>query len=152
MVNYIFPDFLQNPTSYDRARRLWQERIEQAARAHGQGTWEPWVQRAKEIRGDDLDLYPIADGRSDELDRAFSIEQHPPEDDGLTFTAWLTEFPEDWNNFPRNALYMSLVLSEESLQLAEKLLNEWMSPSTTPSSITKTIMLIDEAIENPESR
>jgi hypothetical protein len=71
-------------------------------------------------------------GRSYRLDRAFRIHQGPPvegEEPGLA--AWLDQFEEEYEELPRARLTISLVLSDETARLAEKLLLKWMTPETT---------------------
>ena len=132
MIHGLYEDFLDDARVYDECARFWVNLVEKVAASMGQaGKWCLWLPRPN---GDgtpaERNGNPIFDGRSDELQRAVQILQHPALGDALEITAWVTTH-EPHPAFPRQELVLSLSLSEESAALAEDLVRKWMVPDTT---------------------
>lgn len=90
----------------------------------------------------DWDLYPIIQRSCPKLERWFTVEQHAPTNDKFEFAAWVSEFP-DWTEIPRYGLFMSVTLSPESLEVAERLLLQWMDPSADLASLEQTFASLE---------
>jgi hypothetical protein len=52
--------------------------------------------------------------------------QSTKEPDDFFISAWLDTFPIDEDNHPLNELVIPLVLSEETLEVAERLIVHWL--------------------------
>src|SRR5262249_46854120 len=78
VVHKLFESFLEHEDEYRACERYWRELIADAAASIGQpDEWRSWIPRHW-ANGTPMerDGNPIADGRSDRLDRAFRIVQH----------------------------------------------------------------------------
>ena len=152
-VDYLLGDFLQNRSSYEAARDLWARMVEDISQSFGhQGDWISWGEMSGRERQSDWDLYPIIGKCCKPLEKAFRISQFPPEE-GHTFVfgAWLSEYEEEWANFPRHELFMSLTLSQESIEIAGRLLKEWMDPATPPESVAQIFATIESEFGSLEA-
>ena len=125
MAKLLFPDFLDHPESYDTAEALWKARFDALAAKH-QFTHAPYI-NVFASNGDKLrDGNPIFSAEVKNLNRAVRIIQEGVEQpDGFFISAWLDTFPIDEDN-PLNELVIPLVLSEETLELAERLIVYWL--------------------------
>lgn len=129
-----YEDLHVNPETLKTARQYWERLTTAIADSLGQaGQWRQWIpQTYVDGRPFELEDQDAWDGRSDRLDRAYRIHQGPPVADlppGLA--AWVQQYEEQYEELPRAILTISLVLSEETERLAEKLLRKWMTPETT---------------------
>jgi len=143
MVRMMFPDFLDDMQSYEACRRYWEELVQNvAASVDPTDAWLPWISRhyADGVTPIELSENPIADGRSQKMNRAFKVLQHPPVEDELELVAWLTPYEEEYPDFPEE-LTMKMSLSDESGELSRTLLREWMTPSTTYDDMKTFIRL-----------
>jgi hypothetical protein len=132
MVRMMFPDFLDDMESYESCRRYWEELVRSVADSVDRtDEWQPWISRyyADGVTPIELAENPITDGRSQKMNRAFKVLQHPPVEEELELVAWLTPYEEEYPDFPEE-LTLTMSLSEESAELARILLRKWMTPST----------------------
>lgn len=125
MIKLLFPDFLDHPESYEAAEMLWKARFDTLA-AKYQFTYAPYI-NVFTRNGDKLrDGNPIFSAEVKTLNRAVRIIQEVVEEpDGFFISAWLDTFPIDEDN-PLNELVTPLVLSEETLEIAERLIVHWL--------------------------
>ncbi len=133
MTHSLFADFVDDPDQYEAVERYWGNLVADIARNLGQtGEWPRWIPRHfADGTPMDEDGNPMWDGRSRRLDRAFRIIQWPPDGDGVELSAWLQSFEEEYEAMPREELVLNMSLSEESAELARRLLYRWMTPETT---------------------
>jgi hypothetical protein len=125
MAKLLFPDFLEHPESYDAAEAVWKARFDALAAKH-HFTYTPYI-NVFARNGDKLrDGNPIFSAEVKTLNRAVRIIQEAVEQpDDFFISAWLDTFPIDEDN-PLNELVIPLVLSEETLELAERLILHWL--------------------------
>ena len=125
MATLLFPDFLDHPASYDAAEALWKARFDALAEKY-QFTYTPYI-KVFTRNGDKLrDGNPIFSAEVKTLNRAVRIIQEVVEEpDDFFISAWLDTFPIDEDN-PLNELVIPLVLSEETLDIAERLIVHWL--------------------------
>ena len=125
MAKLFFTDFLDHPEVYDAAEALWKARFDALAEKH-QFAYAPYI-NVFARNGDKLrDGNPIFSAEVKNLNRAVRIIQESVEQpDGFFISAWLDTFPIDEDN-PLNELVIPLVLSEETLEVAERLIVHWL--------------------------
>jgi hypothetical protein len=133
VVHKLFGDFLETPEAYHACEQYWEQLVREIAVSLAQaGEWERWIPRHF-ANGTpfELDGNPIFDARSKKLNRAFRIIQHRPEKDELEIAAWIKTYEEEYIDLPRAELVINLSLSQESADVARRLLVLWMTPTTT---------------------
>ena len=151
MVRVLFSDFLKSEEEYRACEAYWVHLVEEIAESVGQaGEWVRWIPRYHfdRVPPDDDEANPIVDARSRKLNRAFRVIQSPVSDNKVQIGGWLAAYPQENTDLPKNELFIHLSLSEESAELAKKLLIKWMTPETTPEAM-QTFMdsLFDELSE-----
>lgn len=125
MAKLLFPDFLDHSESYAAAEALWKARFDAlAAKYHF--TYTPYI-NVFTHNGEKLrDGNPIFSAEVKSLNRAVRIIQESIEEpDDFFISAWLDTFPIDEDN-PLNELVIPLVLSEETLEITERLMVHWL--------------------------
>lgn len=138
MTDYLFPAFAKDSRVYEECVRSWENDLLAVERRLGQeGDWERWISLSHPD-GSSIGPpgNPVWDGRSMRRDRAFRIEQRPPEDDApgeQSLLAWVREYGDEYERprFPKEELLISLVLTEETHRLALELLEAWIREETT---------------------
>ena len=135
MTKQPYDDLFTNPETLKAARQYWDRLTTSIADSLGQaGQWQQWI---AETYADGKTPFELEDqdtwgGRSDRLDRAYRIHQGPSvRDRPPRLAAWVKQYEEEYEELPRAELTISLVLTEETARLAEKLLRKWMTPETT---------------------
>lgn len=125
MAKLLFPDFLDHTESYDAAEALWKARFDAlAAKRHF--TYTPYINVFARNGDKHRDGNPIFSAEVKTLNRAVRIIQEAIEQpDDFFISAWLDTFPTDEDN-PLNELVIPLVLSEETLEVAERLIVHWL--------------------------
>ena len=141
MVNKLFESFLIDAEQYQACERYWAELISNITKSLGQtGEWARWIPRHyADGTPFDLDGNPIFDGRSEKLNRAFRIIQHPAVGDDIEIAAWIKSYEAEYSDLPRDELVINLSLSEGSAELSRALLQKWMMPETTMSEMMSFI-------------
>ncbi len=125
MTKLLFPDFLDHPESYDAAEALWKARFDALA-AKYQFAYAPYINVFTRNGDKHRDGNPIFSAEVKTLNRAVRIIQEVIEEpDDFFISAWLDTFPIDEDN-PLNELVIALVLSEERLEIAERLIVHWL--------------------------
>jgi len=131
----LYEDLYVNPETFKAAQKYWKLLTASVASSLGQaGHWHEWIPRtyADSKTPFELEDQQIWDGRSDQFDRAFRIYQGPRGDHEPGLAAWLSFIGPEWDSsLPREELVISLIFSEDTARLAEKLLRKWMNPETT---------------------
>lgn len=141
MVMRLYERFLEDEGEYQLVEKYWHDLVERAAASSGQaGEWLRWIPRTTPNGTPvERDGNPIADGRSQRLNRGFRIIQHRASEDEIEISAWLKAYEEEFTDLPRDELVINLSLSEESSRLAERLLREWMTPAVSPTEMAAFI-------------
>ncbi|HSH82302.1 MAG TPA: hypothetical protein VLA19_27560 [Herpetosiphonaceae bacterium] len=141
MVRKLFEDFLDSAEQYEACELYWEQLVRDIAESLGQTReWQRWIPRHyADGTPFERDGNPIFDGRSQELNRAFRIIQHPAVGNDLEITAWLKSYEEEYADLPADELVINLSLSEESAQLTQALLRKWMTPTTTTEEMQSFI-------------
>jgi hypothetical protein len=142
MIRHIHKTFLDDSGQYAACEKYWERLIATLTTSLSQpNEWPRWIPRSY-AGGEpfELDGNPIIDGRSQRLDRAFKIMQHPPTTENeIEIAAWLKSYESEYTDMPRDELVINLALSEETAQLVEDLLAKWMNPTTTPGDMNRFI-------------
>src|SRR5438876_7544673 len=127
MADSLFPSFLNNAKEYKRAQRLWQSQWRGLVGSAGQkGRWEcPWLNTAFADGTSCRDGNPIfsAVNRHDRL--GIRVIQLEPRKNSAEISHWTDEFGQGPEAI--NELVISCVLTEQTLQKAITLMNEWIS-------------------------
>lgn len=125
MAKLLFPDFLDQPEIYAAAEALWKARFDALAEKH-QFVYAPYINVFARNGDKHRDGNPIFSAEVKTLNRAVRIIQEAIEEpDDFFISAWLDTFPIDEDN-PLNELVIPLVLSEETLEVAERLIVHWL--------------------------
>ena len=149
MIHALFEHFLDNDDTYRACELYWEQSVRDIEASLDQtGEWQPWVVQhyADGTPFADQKGNPIFDARSKRFDRAFRIVQDPPVRNDLAISAWLKSYKEFEGDLPANELVISLILSEESAQLAHALLRHWMASVTSPDEME---LFIQEQLPSP---
>jgi len=115
----------------------WQRVVEEIVESlHQDGEWARWIPPhvADGVTPIDVSGIPIFDARSRRTDRAFRIIEHTASGSEPAVAAWVETYEDgdyDRSVLPRDELFISLSLSEESTAVARELLTKWMTPETT---------------------
>lgn len=125
MLKLIFPDFLENIESYDAAEALWEARFDTLAEKY-HFVYSPYINIYAWNGNKHRHGNPIFSAEVKNLNRAVRIIQETlGEPDDFIISAWLDTFPIDEEN-PLQELVIALVLSEETLEIAERLIVPWL--------------------------
>lgn len=137
MIHKIHQDFLKTEDSYRECVRYWESLINDIADLSNQaGEWRRWMPLHYANKTPyELDGNPIFDCRSERLDRAIRIIQHEPQGFELEIVAWLTNYGDENVDLPSDELFINLSLSEESAEIARRLLRKWMNETTDLSEM-----------------
>jgi len=125
VAKLLFSDFLDHPEVYDAAEALWKARFDALAEKY-QFAYAPYINVFASNDDKHRDGNPIFSAEVKTLNRAVRIIQEVVEQpDDFFISAWLDTFPIDEDN-PLNELVIPLVLSEETLEIAERLIVHWL--------------------------
>lgn len=141
MAKRLHEHFLRTREEFLAARAFWQEIVDRVTALEGQGEkWPQWISDTK-VGGDpiDIDLLPIISGWSLACNRAFQIVQTNRRANNVTIAAWIREYDPEFHELPAAAMFIGLSISQETADLAEKLLAEWVKPGTTPAVMREVI-------------
>jgi hypothetical protein len=153
MVRKLFESFLDSEAEYLACEGYWETLVSDIAESLGQtNEWRRWIPR-QYANGTvmELDGNPMFDGRSDRLNRAFTIIQHRPTGDELEIAAWMKRYEPEYADLPGHELVLNLSLSEESAALARTLLRKWMSPDTTVDEMAEFLRDTVPRAEGPSA-
>jgi hypothetical protein len=141
MVHKLFEDFLDSAETYKACERYWELLARDVEESLNQaGEWKRWlVRQYPDGTLVEMDGNPIYDARSRKINRAFRVIQHRPVSDDLEIAAWLESNSKEYPEVPSEELVFNLSLSEESGQIARKLLAMWMMPNTTAEAMGRFI-------------
>ena len=126
MVHKLFESFLDDKDEYSACERYWESLVSRLEKALDQeGQWPRWIARTyADGSSMEPDGNPMFDGRSDSLNRAFTIIQHVPAGNEVEIAAWVKAYEPEYSDLPNEELVINLSLSEESAALARNLLRE----------------------------
>jgi hypothetical protein len=150
--------------AWERRRRYWRTVVDEILASVDDGddwpSWEPNVYADGNTRMH-REYLSICDGRSWRLDRAFSIQEHPPTGAETTVAAWvndhvagLADFPDigdlgaaaRWfdetpagERLPRSTLVIRVEESKVADDAARSLLEVWLRPATTVEEMERVI-------------
>lgn len=154
MVQKLFESFLDSEAGYLACEGYWETLVYEISESLAQtNEWRRWIPREYAngtVMG--LEGNPMFDGRSDRLNRAFTIIQHRPTGDGLEIAAWLKSYEPEYTDLPGHELVLNLSLSEESAALARTLLRKWMSPDTTFDEMAEFVRGTVPRAEGPSAK
>ena len=141
MVHKRFQSFLKNEDEYRACERYWKRLLSSIEReVQQEGQWPRWIPLMyADGTPMEMDGNPIFDGRSERLDRAFTIVQHAPTGNEIELAAWLKRYEPEYVDLPGQELVINLSLSDESAAIARGLLQKWMSPHTTFQEMSRYI-------------
>jgi hypothetical protein len=133
MVAFLFPRFLKNAREYEKAQRLWQSQWQDlVARAGQTDHWEcPWLNTAFADGTPCRDGNPIfsAVNRQDSLGiRVIQLEPRK----AAEISHWTDEFGQGSDAI--RELVISCALTEQALQKAVALMNDWVIRKTERQS------------------
>jgi len=127
MSEYIFPDFLADPSQYEAAEAQWRHGWDGLIRRLGkEGSWEsPWHENTFGDGTPCRDGNPIFSAFSHAERRALRVIQQEPMSDPDELTFWTDTFargePEELAE-----LVISCVLTERTFQKALGLIQQWV--------------------------
>lgn len=141
MVHKLFEDFIDNAEMYKACEQYWERLVRDVEESLNQtGEWERWlIRQYPDGTPVEMNGNPIYDGRSRQINRAFRVLQHRPVSDDLEIAAWLERNGEGYPEIPSAELVFNLSLSEESGQMARRLLSMWMTPNITAEEMRQFI-------------
>lgn len=138
MAKLLFPDFLDHPEIYDAAEALWKARFDALAEKY-HFVYAPYINIFARNGNKHRDGNPIFSAEVKTLNRAVRIIQEAIEEfDDFFLSAWLDTFPIDEDN-PLNELVIPLVLSEETLEIAERLIVHWLVKVRSKEEMEKVL-------------
>jgi hypothetical protein len=125
MAKLLFPDFLDNVESYDAAEAHWKARFDALAEKY-HFTYTSYINVIAGNGKKHRDGNPIFSAEVKNLNRAVRIIQESAEQpEEIFISAWLDTFSIDEDN-PLNELVIPLVLTEETQEIAERLIVHWL--------------------------
>lgn len=148
MAILIHPHFRSSIAQYRECEQFWKSLLNDVHMGTCTiGQWHRWVADCHPggtpfgLREFELDGSAIANGRSYATNRAYVINQQPPDNEyEYHVAAWINDYrygyPSTW---PVASLVIDLVLSEETAEIAKRLLIKWMYPETTIEDMSKYI-------------
>lgn len=138
MSKLLFTDFLDHPEVYDAAEALWKSRFDALAEKH-HFAYVPYINVFARNGDKHRDGNPIFSAEVKTLNRAVRIIQEAIEEpDDFFISAWLDTFPIDEDN-PLNELVIPLVLSEETLEIAERLIVHWLMEQRSKEDMERVL-------------
>lgn len=141
MADKMFESFLEDPEQYRAAEQHWEALVADIAESMNQANeWHRWIPLTY-ANGTPIerDGNPIFDGRSERLNRAFRIMQHPQTGNDPEIVAWVTSNEPEYPDLPRDELTINLSMSQETADFVRLLLKKWMHTETTPHEMTSFI-------------
>ncbi|WP_157751201.1 hypothetical protein [Actinoplanes derwentensis] len=91
--------------------------------------WTPWTVVPWPPRTDgDEPGNPVLSARSPDSHRALRVIRHAPapSDPGVVLASWVTRYPEEFSDLPREELVVSLVESPPAIEQAARLVEAWL--------------------------
>ncbi len=143
MITVWYPDFLENPTSYDAIEAMWQDFFDALATENG-FFWRPYINLYLSNGEKDRDANPIFSALVESQNRGVRIIQCDTSDGlDLYISGWLDRM-DDFDGIPdSDELVIDLILSEETKAIAEELIRAWLVEQVDKETMDK---LLDEKI------
>lgn len=144
-VSIQFPDFLTNPSSYQKVQEFWKETLKQYL-PKGEEAWQPFYNNPI------LDGNPIFSAWLPQQQKLVRIIQFLPEPGDLLFSSWIDQWQGDFPKHitqqppgkpPIPELVLELALTPETQQLAKTMMHLWIYLDQPPKEIRN--FLIEEA-------
>jgi hypothetical protein len=147
MSNLLHPHFLESITNYRECERYWQIVLNDVfLESCTLGQWHRWIADFKPggtpfaLREFELDGSAIINGRSYATNRAFRVNQYAPCDILWLIDARVSDYSSGYaSTWPASELVIDLVLSEETVEIAKRLLGKWMWPETSHEDMRRLI-------------
>jgi hypothetical protein len=140
---YLFPDFMDNPEAYDKARGFWHSLCERALIKYGQT--DDWGVMPQEItpEGD----APLRDGNPiyslinhSQLKSVVIIQQDPKLHLKWEMAAWVNIFGDEFSEpGPINEFVFTCNLTQKSVTTFEQLFEAWVQPACQSQDIQQKI-------------
>lgn len=152
MVVTLFDNFLVDDDAYRSCEQFWLHMLRDRARASGQsGEWQSWKPTPyADGRPFERDGNPIVVVRSPRLNRAIRIVQHAPTPGDLEIAAWVEPNEGELAAVAGVELVINLSLSEETAELAAKMILKWMAPETSIEEMWSSIRMTLEDKQSAE--
>ena len=139
MATLLYPDFLENPASYDAAEAMWKNFFDMLAIENG-FSYTSYINILLPNGEKERDANPIFSAYLAPINRGVRILQASREEAGdLYISGWLDTFELEEDKSPLNELVISLVLSEETKAIAESWIKLWLIDDIDESEIAKYI-------------
>lgn len=122
----LYPDFLENPVSYDTIQVMWKEFFDELAKKNG-FSHTPYINMCLSNGEKDRDGNPIFSALAVNLNRGVRIIQDNQVEDAEQFiSGWLDRI-EDCDGLPDfDELVIPLMLSEATKAIAEAWIHAWL--------------------------
>ena len=141
MVHRLHTRFLDSEDEFVACQRFWRALLESVASAAAQsGEWVSWRTEAF-VNGTAFprEFRSVLEARSDRLQRAVQVLQHPAGSDSAEIAAWFQDYSDFQAVPPTSELVISLSLSRETAEYARRLLQAWLDPASSPESLQPAI-------------
>jgi DNA modification methylase len=146
MANLRFPDFMEQAASYDAAEELWKTKLDAIAELYG-FKCVSYINVFSSNGNKHRHGNPIFSSKVNATNRAVRIIQEKAEHPNDQFiSAWLDSFAIDEAK-PLQELVISLVLSEETLVVAENLISLWLGKNLNVDSMEQELNKLQKAVK-----
>ena len=135
-MDYLYKDFLENASVYDRATDFWKSVVNTLLSAENQ-SYHDYLTVTRKDGSLYRDGNPIFHFQIEGTERAVRIIQEEAETDGVEIAAWLDKI--DSNGATIHELIISLELTRESAFIATDLINAWAVNQLTKDKMERYI-------------
>lgn len=143
MPQFLYKDFLEDKRIYNLNVAYWRRYIRKVSNNREDVVFD-WMNTSFGNGTHFYDGNPIVTVLLKNDRKAMRIIQEEPETDEIQIGAWLGEI--EYEGIPYTELTISLELSKETKQIAQKLINSWIGSPKLNSQ--KMALFIDEALSN----
>ncbi len=134
MANLLFPDFMDQAANYDATEGFWKSKLDHIAEVNG-FLYTPYINIFSSNGHKHRHGNPIFSAKVNATNRAVRIIQEQAEHpDDQFISAWLDSIVIDEAK-PLQELVIALVLSEETLVVAENLISLWLGKTLDAESM-----------------
>jgi hypothetical protein len=136
MVSHLHKEFSLDRERYDAAVNYWRVLCEEILRRKGQlGSWQPWCGIHQSGATAPLEEGSIYSLHSQAQKKAINIEQYRPNTRDVEISAMVDTFGDGALESPIQYLTICCALSEESAEIARRLIETWVGEQTTVTDI-----------------
>ena len=141
-TEYLFPDFLENPETYDKAQSFWRSLCQQVLVKYDQAAaWEPMAQETLADGTYVRDGNPIYSLIShQQLKSVVIIQQDPKIHLKWEMAAWVNKFGDEFSKpGPIDEFVFTCNLTQKSATTFGKLFETWIQPNCRVQDIKEKI-------------